>query len=375
MEGINILAVNDPAINSYKTDSVTNITKEWEKNNSLKIHIDIINWENYKKEVDNALIFNKGNYDIVMAPSFWIANYASNKRLACFEDYINDEYDIKDIFPSIIDEISYEGKLIAVPSFTDGHIIFYRKDKIKLNKIISTDDIKDALKSINDNKNRLALKASQYEIFLDYLPFLWNESGKIFDNNEIVLDSKNAIKALNKYVELKKYCPPNIENYGNDEVKDAIRNGEAYIGVSWSGQSAAIMNENNYKDDIGFTTYEYPCNTTWTFLVNKQSKKKKESFDYLMYCTNKENDLKSGRISGSPVRMSVYQNKQELKLNPWYEVNYLMLKNAKRVPPHKAWTEISDVLYQSVYEAFTGTLKPEKALNECCNKIKKIIIK
>lgn len=370
MKGLKVLAVNDPAINSYKNDSYTYITKDWENNNSCEVHIDIVDWDNYKKAVDNALIKNEGNYDIVMAPSFWIPNFASNNLIVPFEEYVNDKYDISDIFPSIIDEISYGNKLIGIPSFTDGHILFYRKDKVNLDKVVTIENLKEALNNLKEDR-KFALKASRYEIFLDFLPFLWSNNGQIFGkNNNIELNSPNAIKALDTYIGFKKYCPQDVANYGNDEIKNALQNDKVYIGVSWSGQSAAIMNENKFADKIAFATYEYPCNTTWTFLVNKHSSKIRESFSYLMHCTNKENDLKSGRISGSPVRISTYQNKEELKTNPWYEINFIMLKNAKRVPPCEEWTEISDMLYKSVYDAFTGTLSLKEALDECCNKIK-----
>ncbi|ACA55887.1 extracellular solute-binding protein [Clostridium botulinum] len=360
---IKVLAVNDPAVYAYTKESSVGITKSWEENNEFEIKLNIFKWEEFKENLDKALEDNFGQYDIVMAPSFWIPNIAENNKVIPFNDYIDENYNIEDIFQSVRDEIAYKGKVIAVPSFTDGHIIFYRKDKLNLKGVVTLEELKSVSKDI---KGKLALKSSPYEILLDYLPYLWAEGGEIYKDNKLALDSKRASEALCKYTELKEYCIDNVENFGNEEVKSAIQSGEAYIGISWSGQAASIMDNNSFTDKIGFSTYEYPCNTTWTFLVNKHTNKAKVCFDYLKFITNKENDLLSGRISGSPVRSSSYKNEEEIKRNPWYKTNYEMLKRAKRVPALVEWMDISGNFYNSVHKAFTGAISPKEALVNCC---------
>lgn len=365
MDNIRILAVNDPAVYAYKRESSTGITKGWENKNNKVISMDILDWCDFKCSVENALENNVGNYDIVMIPSFWLAKFASENRIIPFENYINDHYKIHDIFAGILDEISYDNHLMAVPSFTDGHIVFYRKDKIKLPNIVTYSDLKSSIESIKNQKT-MALKSSVYEILLDYLPFLWEEKGELIKDNQLFLDKTKAIKALENYISLRKYCVDNVENFGNEEVKESLVKGESYIGISWSGQATNIMcKDNKYRNDIGFSTYETPCNTTWMFVVNKSTKKPETCFEYLSYITNKENDLISGRISGSPIRISTYNNKVEIEKNPWYEANFDMLSRAKRVPSVKWWNEVSDKLYESIHKAFTKEITAEDAIKRC----------
>ncbi|MCY6369149.1 extracellular solute-binding protein [Clostridium ganghwense] len=372
MSSIKVLCVNDPAVYAYTEDSITGITKKWENENEYKVLIDIVDWNEYKSTLDKALTTNFNNYDIVMAPSFWIPNLAANNKVIPFEEYLTADYNIKDIFPSILDEISYRGKKIGVPSFSDGHIIFYRKDKLKLDRIETIESLIQKIDGIKENKRVLAIKASPYEIFLDFIPFMWDYGSELYNNEKLVFNNEKTLSALKQYMCLKKYCPQDIAQYGNDEVREAIQKGEVYVGISWSGQAAAIMEKekNLYRDKIGFSTYEYPCNTTWTFLVSKFTHVPVKCFDFLKFITNNKNDLMSGRISGSPVRISSYQNKEEREKNPWYEANYEMLNKARRIPAIEKWTEVSDHLYEYVHKAFTEKLKPEEALSKCYEKIK-----
>ncbi|MFX0560738.1 extracellular solute-binding protein [Tepidibacillus infernus] len=257
-----------------------------------------------------------------------------------------------------------------MPSFSDGHLLFYRKDRfeekgIKINKkTVSIPEIKDLVEKYSNNKPVIALKSDVTEILLDFLPFLWERGVELLDQPPFFSDEKKTILALEDYLSFKPYCPQQVENYGNLQVKEAIQRGEVVIGVSWGGQAAAILNpnENPYFDQIGFMTYQYPCNTTWGFVVAANSANKDIAISYLKYISNQENDKLVGRVSGGPVRKTTYQDKNEIQFCHWYEVQYHMLINAKHVPKSVHFAKASSSLYTLLHRLFKQEITPNEMM-------------
>ncbi|MCK5198513.1 MAG: hypothetical protein KAR21_09190 [Spirochaetales bacterium] len=47
-----------------------------------------------------------------------------------YVDSLSKEYDYNDLLPSVRKELVSNGSTYLGPSFTDGHILFYRKDRV-----------------------------------------------------------------------------------------------------------------------------------------------------------------------------------------------------------------------------------------------------
>ena len=368
LKKLKILAVNDPAVNAYLHQADNKITKTWEETNNVKVVIDIVEWSQYKDTLDNAMGNNNGGYDIVMNPgNFWLPELAEKKLIIPLDEFLTD-YDLNGIIDSIRDEMQYKNQIYMLPSFSDGHILFYRKDIFKDEGIernsltITIPELVELVYKLRKHKPVIALKSDVTEILLDFIPFLWESGAKLLDQPPYFSDEEKTLSALKYYLSFKSYCPKGIENYGNKEVKEAIQKGEVAIGVSWGGQAAAILNpqENPYIEQIGFMTYQNPCNTTWGFVVAANSKNQNAAISYLKYLTNKESDKLVGRISGGPVRRTTYQDINEYRYCPWYDVQFEMLKNAGSVPKSVHFAKAAAKLYPLLHQLFKG----EITLNE-----------
>ncbi|WP_339060512.1 extracellular solute-binding protein [Tepidibacillus marianensis] len=374
MKKIRILAVNDPPVYAYLHDAENGITKKWEAKQQVKVIIDIIDWDQYKGKLDEALYSQKSEYDIVMNPgNFWLPELVEEHLIIPLDEELKD-YDLGSIIDSIKEEMKYKNQLYMIPSFSDGHILFYRKDKLAekgitvADKSISISGLKNLVHQFEEEESVIALKADQTEILPDVLPFLWGRGVELLDKPPYLSNIEQAKLALEDYLYLKNYCPKGIENYGNLQVKEAIQNGEVAIGVSWGGQAAAILNpdENPHVDQIGFLTYDVPCNTTWGFVVASNSKNIDVAIDYLKYVTNQENDKLVGRISGGPVRKTTYLDSNERQYCPWYDIQFHMLNHAKQVPKTAEFAKNSGDLYSLLHRIFTN----EISLNEFFERLK-----
>ena len=86
----------------------------------------------------------------------------------------------------------------------------------------------------------------------------------------------------------------------------------------------------------GYSYLEHPWGTVWSFGIPAASRNREAAQAYLLYVSNRENDLLQGDLSGSPVRTTTYRT----GTYPWYEAvtgalerkNSFMSKGEERDP-------------------------------------------
>ncbi len=226
---IHVLAVNDPAVLTY-ADKRFGILEAWSKKSGHKIQFTILPWAEYTSALMETLKNRDGMYDIVMiAGHLWLQDYINQgflRPLAGIKSMINTYGSYEDVLPQIRGEIERDGTPWMLPSFTDGHMVFYKKDKIQevtgklLPEVITASEYVDLVRSIGTHpvgrgKRFLAMKAHPSEIFLDWLPLFFEGGNHIFDEDlNPIFNTPKAIKALSDYISLKEFALPGVEAFG-----------------------------------------------------------------------------------------------------------------------------------------------------------------
>ncbi len=369
---LNIIAPDDPALDVLKEALL--------KRPDLNINLSVIPWSKYRDTLMQTLKTDLAPNQAIFVPGhIWIPELADagyitdlNELFSSISSSIMKEYDKDDILPSIADECSYKNYQYQLPFFSDGHILFYRKDFIDLDgeiPIVSTKEVyKLASKVHNPSKiYGLALKADVSEIFTDFLPYLWEANGYIFDKKGFPdLTNYKNVEALELYCDLKELCPPKTDSYGNAEISDSLKNGEAALICTWGGQIAPILldKNNKYKDSYKAALFPTPWNATWGIAIPKNQPKsiQEKTLSKLLQVLGKEQDKQIISIAGSPVRESSYTDDQLAKY-PWLKAQKEMLKRAKILPKNPKLGLFLGILYEAVHKAFTKQMTPKEALD------------
>ncbi|MBI9103722.1 MAG: extracellular solute-binding protein [Spirochaetales bacterium] len=379
---IKVLAVADPAVLTY-ADKDVNIISKWTETSGVEVEFSILPWAEYFAALMETLSGNgkdrKSDYDIVMvAGHLWLQDFINRGFLQPLEGIkaaITNYGPYEDLLPGVRDEIELDGKVWLTPSFTDGHIIYYKKERIfeltgrHLPKILTPSEYLALVKEIGNNpamedKKFLAMKAHPSEIFLDWLPFYYEEGKSVFDENlNLLFNTPEAARALGRYLELKEFALPGAELFGNEEVCAALQSDDCLIGVSWGGQASFIINDEILKaDNMGYATFETPWNVSWSFGVPASADFTNEVRDFLAYLASPEVDRIIGKGAGSPVRSASY--KAENSLLPWYPIQEEMISRSKRLPGFTGSGDVYGLFYKWIFQAFTGEISPEEALAE-----------
>lgn len=378
---LKIIAPNDPALDVLEAALA--------RHPELDTVLEIIPWSAYRDALMATLQADIAPNQALFAPGhIWLPELADAGYLAEIAPLLEaapaevlTAYDPDDIVPAIAAESKYQGKQYQLPFFSDGHILFYRADLIQLDEsngipVVSTKDVAKMAAAVHNPPKvyGVALKADASEIFTDFLPYLWEADGWIFDEkgNPDVANETN-IAALQAYCELRQFCPPETHTYGNGEIAESIRKGEAALVANWGGQTAPLQrnaegqNQAEYKSAV----FPIPWNATWGIAIpaNQPKPIQKDTLSTLIQLLNKEQDKEITRVAGSPVRQSSYAA-EELVKYPWLAAQREMLERAKPLPARPELGVFLGALYGAVHDAFTGKSTPAEALQKVQAKAK-----
>jgi multiple sugar transport system substrate-binding protein len=363
---LKVLAVGDPAVYAYTAGSPS-LVEQW----AGPVEFDILPWAEYYPALMKALAAEQAEYDIVMvAGHLWLADFVSKGWLAEIGG-LPAAYKVDDILQSVREEMCYQERQYLLPSFSDGHIIYYQRELVQsvlgreLPEVVTVGEFLEAVRQCADNPAGvppLALKAHSAEIFLDWLPYLRHCGGRVLTEElQPALNSPEGLQALELYRELKGLCPAGTEEFGNEEIMRVIQNGEAVFAVSWGGQAGSIVDPAKIDPaKLGYATFAEPWNVTWSFGVAARSVRKAEAIDFLAYLTGSSVDRVIGHKAGSPCRYSSYRH--DALECPWFGAQQELLRRAKPLPSFPGSGEVYGVIYGNIHAAFTGKRTPAEAL-------------
>ncbi|MCX8063287.1 MAG: extracellular solute-binding protein, partial [Anaerolineales bacterium] len=265
-----ILGPNDPALEA--------LTQHLLQHPEYETTLTIVPWENYQNALFESLQAVESPYQAVFVPGHvWLADLVEEGKLAPLPNNkisteIYKRYQPDDILPRIKEECRYQNEPYLIPYFTDGHILFYQNERVKLRDdpdsipVIHPQQIEEIVQGVHRPPQTfgLALKAAPSEIFLDWLPFLWACGGDVLDDqNKPILYSDESILALETYCTLRQYCPPDVHLYGNFEIATVLRNQNVCLAPTWGGQAALIFTNQPSTHSYSSALYPTPWNATW----------------------------------------------------------------------------------------------------------------
>ncbi len=363
---LKVLAVDDPAVRAY-TDKQLNLIEKFGK----KVIFDVFPWDKYYGTMMDVFS-GKTYYDIVM-----IAGHLWKREMVEKNNIIPLSFSCEDILPSIAKEMYYDGQPYLSPSFCDGHMIVYRKDVVKKvlghlpDGCMTPQEYCEIAEKLGTAGYKIAMKAHPSEIFTDALPFLRMNGADIYnaDTEKVQCDCNQIIDGLKKYCEIKKYAFEDTDTYGNNEVAEKLKSGEAAMGITWSGQMGVVCDDQCVRpENLGYATLTTAWNVTWSFAVSSKSENKDVADEFLKFLRSSENDSHAGEFSGAPVRKSSYLLGQ--KKYPWYKTQMKMISKANALPDIKFAGDKNSILYEEIAMAFKGTKYCREAMQDAAKRIR-----
>ena len=248
----------------------------------------------------------------------------------------------KDHFPAIVANNTVDGKLLAMPWFTDAGVLYYRKDLLaKYNEKAPTTwaELTTTATKVMEGERKAGMADMQGFVFqakayegLTCDGVEWVSSfggGNIVDaTGKITINNPQAAKALDTAAGwIGTIAPTGVLNYGEEEARGVFQKGNAVFMRNWPyAWSLSQGADSPVKGKVGVVALPKGDGGTtaatlggWQLAVSKYSKNPKESADLVMYLTSAAVQ-KDRAIRGSynPTIAALYKDKDVLAANPFF---------------------------------------------------------
>lgn len=306
----------------------------------------------------------------------------------------------KEFFPAIVANNTIDGKLLAMPWFTDAGLLYYRKDLLEKHKekVPTTwEELATTAKKVQDAERAGGNKDMQGFVFqakasetltCDALEWVASYGGgTIVDNTgKITINNPQAAKALDTAASwVGTIAPKGVLNYAEEEARGVFQNGNAVFmrnwPYAWSGAQAA---DSKIKDKVGVSPLpkggaDGKSAATiggWQLAVSKYSKHPKEATDLVMFLTSKDIQKKRA-IDGAynPTIPALYADKDILTKNPFFGdlLKVFEASVARPATPTGAkYNEVSNAFWNASSSVLSGKAKGAEAVAKLEEELNKI---
>ena len=295
---ITVAAQNHPS-----TDAMRKMASEFEKLTGIKVKWETMEEIHLHDKILIEFSSNTRRYDVLAMDVCWIGEFADKNVIAPLDDFVHSDltpnwFDYEDITPAYREGLGmYNNLIYGIPSAGESAFIAYNKDLFKkygLDPQIleDYDGLYFAAQKLNGAEKNLygiAMRGRRgHHIVYAWLQFLYNFGGKIFDENyNVLLNSPEAIKSLQYYVDLMQFAPPGISNFSHEEATSAFMQGltglwfDATALAPWIEDASAslVAGKTEYLAPPG----EYAAVGGWNLAVSSQSKNKEAAWEFIVY--------------------------------------------------------------------------------------------
>ena len=394
---VTICAVNNEPMIELKKLSA----KFEQKNPGIKLNWVIVEENVLRQKVTLDVSQHSGLYDLVFIGLYDTPIFAKQGNLLPFEN-LPAEYDLEDVFKSIRDGLSYDGKLYALPFYGESSMLMYRKDLFAAKNLTipeqpTYDDIAKLAEQLTDKSKGI------YGITLRGLPG-WGENmgfidtlvntfgGTYFDMQwHPTIDTPEWKKAIGFYVDLMKKCGPGgATSNGFNQNLTLMQTGRAamWIDATVAGGMLESSKQSKVAGKIGYAPAPIAVTPngshwlwSWAFGMPKSAKQPEAAEKFAAWATSKEYialvAADEGWASVPPgTRKSTFDNPDYQKAAPFAATTLQAMQTAdptnpciKKVPYTgiqfvgiPEFQGLGDQVGQNIAGALSGNMSVDQAL-------------
>lgn len=350
------------------------LSSKWEEETG-----NTINWvtleENILRErVTTDIATNGGQYDIMTIGSYEAPIWGEQGWLTALDGI--DGYDYDDLIPAVKAGLSSDGRLYALPFYSESSFTMYRKDLfddagLTMPEQPTYAEIADFASKLTDKSNE------QYGICLRGKPgwgenmaffgTLVNTNGGIwFDENWVPqLDQKPWSDALTYYLDvMTNYGPPGATSNGFNENQALFQTGKCAIWIDATSAAGRVFDpaQSQVADKVGFAVAPIASVDkgnawfwAWSLAIPSSSQKADVAKDFVAWATSEDYvnlvGAEKGWVAVPPgTRMSTYANQNYIDAAPFAATVLNAIENANPNDATAVPVPYSGIQYVSIPE-------------------------
>ena len=353
--------------------------------NNVKLEADFIPWPDYYTRLAASLTSGEKKYQMAVSDSQWLGAFIEGGYYMNIDKFIKDDPEWQAIFKDLNQNVVWaystypykSDKHYGFPQMPDVLVVYYRKDvfcdateqaayQAKYGKKlpcsgeemdnVDWDQFKTfgeffgrkkgdnlAGKPLDDDFYGIAFQAGKdYDMaIMQVNGFIWQHGASIWDETKVpdgqaegVVNSPEAVKALDHYLSFLQYMPPVVKTGTMDIFKtdELFREGKVAYEIEWIGFAESSINPKTSKvadkaafamvpglrgsdgklvrwSNIGGQPFVL---TTWN-----SDEVTKESLDFCKWWLSVDTQTEFARRGGQSARKSVFEKPDYVTFRPW----------------------------------------------------------
>lgn len=295
--------------------------------------------------------------------------FINNLNIPVYEKYLLDLNDIvknkEDYYPQVLDTMTYEDRLLAIPRDVSTLVVFYNKDLFDKNNLSYPNEnwnMTEFLYTAKKLTNNGIYGISFEENSLFYLPYMRAFGGGILSpTGEQIMNSENSQKGIQYYSDLRnKYnIAPKKYQSASETMAQMFINGR--LAMYLSGRWLVPKYREDIKFDwdiVNFPNINEKSSVTLDssgYAITKSSKHKEDAVKLVEFLSS-DKAIQKFTTTGLivPARIDTINsqafldNKKPKNSKVFIEV----IKNSEKTPVNKHYKEITDKLDEQLNYSF-----------------------
>ncbi len=359
---------------------------QFEKENpDIDVRMTELTWNNGHEKI--VVGFSSGTEpDVLELGSDWVPEFSSQGVLA---EVTQEAAALRDGY-LLWDPVLYHGKVYGFPWTLDSRAVFYNKTLMRRAGLdpehppATWDELLAAVKAVDAVGEEIygfgANSGERHRLYKKFLPFLWSNDGKILsdDWSRCLLDSPQAVQALEFYLKLTKY--------GRIETQKMLDRAfmAGKIGFWESGGWLINLIDKEAPDlDYGVSLVPKPSpdrGASRSFaggeylVISKRSTQRAAALRLIRFLISPEHalELTKAHKGASPAARSAF-NDPYFANDPRLRVFNEQLLTSVMPPMHPKWVFMEEAIERAVEKAMYGKASAREALREATEKINRLL--
>jgi multiple sugar transport system substrate-binding protein len=343
---------------------------------SVSVDVTPVAWDQAHQKIITS-IAGGGVPDASQLGTTWMGEFATTGALATPPDTLTQR--AGDFWEAAWSAVTVDETVYGVPWYVDTRVLYYRTDLMEQAGFAQApqtwDEVKQAAVALkNEVGTRFGINLHPRA---DFLPFIWQAGGVIYQDGQFHLDTPEVVEALTWYQSFfKEELTSTDPQY---DVTQAFISGDAPMFYSGPWSIGLITDQSEGAIDGKWAVALMPQNKTRTSFVGgsdlgvfTDGENPDAAWAFIDYLIRPEVQAKWFELTGDLPSTKAAWELGELAEDPLLQVFGEQLADAQSPPAIPEWTEVSTAIDDNLETVTLGDESPEnaaKAMQEAADSI------
>jgi multiple sugar transport system substrate-binding protein len=339
--------------------------------------------------IQNAQAKSK-EFSVINLDVVWTAEFAANRWVVQLPA---DQFELDKFLEPAVNTAKYRDNLYAVPVYSDGGMLYYRKDLLDAAGVTAPpktwDEMKSACAKVQATNASIGCYAGQFDKYegltVNFSEAVQSAGGNILDDSgKPTVNSQEAKDGLNFLVNgvKDKEIPAAAVTYQEETGRRAFQDGQLIFHRQWPYQYAKANATDGSSTVAGkFDVAPLPGKSGpgvstlggHNFAISAFAENKATSLDFIKFFTSEDAERSNLlATSQAPTRANLYDDADLLKQFPYLTTLKESILNAVPRPQAVKYGDVTAAIQEAAYGAMNGEKSTDDALKDLQTKLEEL---